>query len=91
MTKTTPALIPLAEGADNHPSPSELLTEIEHVYTDAERYRYLRSRPEDTIGKGGIFAGMTPPDGYGGYILTGEHLDRAIDRARAEEDAGATP
>ncbi len=50
---------------------------------DAERYRYLRNRPEDTIGKGGVFAGMTPPTGSGGHILTEEDLDRAVDRALA--------
>ena len=44
---------------------------------DARRYRYLRNRPEDTIGKGGIFAGMTPKN----VILTEDDLDRAVDAA----------
>src|SRR6185312_489693 len=53
------------------------------VEIDAGRYRYLRNRPEDTIGKGGIFAGSTPPTGSGGMILTEDDLDRAVDAAIA--------
>lgn len=50
---------------------------------DARRYRYLRSRPEDTIGKGGVFAGKTPEN----LILTEEDLDRHVDAAMAAEAA----
>lgn len=57
--------------------------EIERRWRDAERYQYLRSRPDDTIGKGGLFAGMTPKTGRGGVILTDEDLDRAVDAALA--------
>jgi len=52
---------------------------------DAARYRYLRNRPANAIGNGGVFAGMTPPTGSGGYILTEDDLDRAIDEAMARE------
>ena len=58
---------------------------------DAARYRYLRNRPEDTIGKGGIFAGRTPPTGSGGSILTEGDLDRAVDAAIANEQIGKQP
>lgn len=64
---------------------ADLKRDLAEARTDAERYRYLRSRPEDTIGKGGIFAGMTPATGKGGYILTEDDLDRAVDGAVAEE------
>jgi hypothetical protein len=61
----------------------EAADEIERLREDAARYRYLRNRPEDTIGKGGIFAGMTPKN----VILTEDDLDRAVDRAMADEQA----
>lgn len=61
----------------------EAANEIEQLRADAARYRYLRDRPEDSIGEGGLFAGMTPPTGAGGYILTEEDLDAAIDKALA--------
>lgn len=59
------------------------------LYVDAARYRYLRNRPEDAIGKGGIFAGSTPNTGSGGSILTEHDLDRAVDAAIADEQRPA--
>lgn len=60
-----------------------MIRQILQMRKDAARYRYLRNRPEDTIGKGGIFAGMTPKN----VILTENDLDREIDRAMADEIA----
>lgn len=62
-----------------------LHAEVERLRADADRYQYLRNRPDETIGKGGIFAGMTPTSGSGGFILNGEDLDRAVDAAIATE------
>lgn len=64
----------------------QMLGEIERLRTDAARYQYLRSRPDDTIGNGGVFAGTTPPTGSGGSILTEEDLDRAIDAALSQQN-----
>lgn len=50
---------------------------------DAARYRFLRSRDLDTIGKGGVFAGLTPDN----MVLNEEHLDAAVDVAMAAGEA----
>jgi len=42
---------------------------------DADRYRWLRARDLETIGRGGVFAGQTPEN----VILNGEDLDQYID------------
>jgi hypothetical protein len=63
------------------PAPAGIRMATSGVLADAVRYRYLRGRPDDQIGKGGIFAGMTPATGSGGYILNGDDLDRAVDGA----------
>lgn len=60
-----------------------MIRQILQMRKDAARYRYLRNRPEDTIGRGGIFAGMTPKN----VILTEGDLDRAVDLAMAGEPA----
>ena len=44
---------------------------------DAKRYQWLRSRDLETIGKGGVFAGLTPDN----TILNGKDLDSEIDKA----------
>jgi len=49
--------------------------------TDAERYRWLRSRDLETIAQGGVFAGMTPQN----MVLNEETLDEAVDAAMAQE------
>ncbi|MBB5046765.1 hypothetical protein HNR60_001513 [Rhodopseudomonas rhenobacensis] len=54
---------------------------------DAVRYRWLRSRDVGTIYDGGVFVGKTP----GNLVLSGIHLDAAVDAARIAEqspDAG---
>jgi hypothetical protein len=66
----------MLEAAARLESLSQALREAE---TDAERYRFLRSRDLDTIHKGGVFAGMTPEN----FILNEEDLDREVDAARA--------
>ena len=48
---------------------------------DAARYRWLRARDLETIGQGGVFAGMTPQN----VILNGQDLDDAIDAALAAQ------
>jgi len=54
---------------------------FKEVLLDASRYRYLRSRNLDTIGQGGVFAGMTPEN----VVLNGADLDQAIDAAMTME------
>ncbi|MDH5797696.1 MAG: hypothetical protein OEZ19_03955 [Paracoccaceae bacterium] len=49
--------------------------DLEELRRDAARYRWLRSRDLDTIGKGGVFAGMTPEN----IVLNGDDLDFWID------------
>lgn len=49
---------------------------------DARRYKWLRSRPLDSITGGGVFAGMTPQN----IVLNGVDLDVAIDAEMAKED-----
>lgn len=54
---------------------------------DAERYRWLRERPIDTIYMGGVFIGKTPEN----EVLNGIYCDAAVDAARIAEqepDAG---
>lgn len=55
------------------------VAELERLTTDADRYRWLRSRDLDTIAKGGVFAGKTPQN----VVLNEDDLDRAVDEARA--------
>lgn len=50
---------------------------------DAKRYRWLRQRDLETIGVGGVFAGMTPEN----IVLNGDDLDNAIDAALAKAGA----
>ena len=50
---------------------------------DAKRYRWLRQRDLETIGVGGVFAGMTPEN----IVLNGDDLDNAIDAALAKDGA----
>lgn len=45
---------------------------------NASRYLHLRSKSLDTIGDGGVFAGLTPKN----VVLNGQDLDEAIDRER---------
>lgn len=59
--------------------------EARSLRRDAERYRWLRSRPTDTIDCGGVFAGRTPQN----VILTGADLDRAVDAAMSAGRKGA--
>lgn len=64
---------------------ADLATAIEErdaLREDAERYRWLRSRDPDTIGRGGVFVGRTPQN----VILTEEDLDRAVDAARQHKE-----
>lgn len=42
---------------------------------DAARYRWLRARDLETIGTGGVFAGLTPQN----VVLNGVDLDQRID------------
>jgi hypothetical protein len=63
----------------------ETLATVGAAHEDAARYRWLRARDLDTIDKGGVFAGLTTGMGYGGKVLNGEDLDRAIDTAIACE------
>lgn len=51
--------------------------EIAALRTDAERYRWLRSRDLNSINKGEIFRGMTPQN----IVLNEGDLDAAIDLA----------
>lgn len=51
--------------------------ELVDLRTDAERYRWLRSRDLETISDGGVFAGMTPQN----MVLNEETLDEAVDAA----------
>ena len=48
---------------------------------DAARYRWLRACDLETIGQGGVFAGMTPQN----VILNGQDLDDAVDAALAAQ------
>jgi len=73
-------------GLDMSPSFSEqdildLIAENQSLRTDAERYRWLRSRDLETIAQGGVFAGMTPQN----MVLNEETLDEAVDAAIAQE------
>jgi hypothetical protein len=65
--------------------------EFERLRTDAARYRFLRAKSLDTIGQGGVFAGMTPQN----LVLNGADLDVAIDSAMKDATAvangGRTP
>lgn len=58
---------------------------IENVIRAARRYEYLRSRDLDTIGKGGVFAGLTPEN----MVINLEDLDERID-AEIIEKSGQT-
>ncbi len=51
---------------------------------DADRYRWLRERPLDSICKGGLFVGMTPSN----VVINGDDLDAAIDASIAAEQKG---
>lgn len=55
----------------------EMNDEIVDLRTDAERYRWLRSRDLDTIKDGGVFAGITPQN----MVLNEETLDETVDAA----------
>lgn len=55
------------------------------TFHDAQRYEWLRSRPLNTIARGGVFAGLTPDN----VVLNGDDLDAAIDRARGAGEKGA--
>ena len=48
---------------------------------NAARYRWLRACDLETIGQGGVFAGMTPQN----VILNGQDLDDAVDAALAAQ------
>lgn len=56
---------------------TEAESELATLRKDAERYRWLRKRDIETIGRGGVFAGQTPEN----VVLNGEDLDAAIDAA----------
>ena len=59
-------------------------TEVPQVQADARdaaRYRWLRACDLETIGQGGVFAGMTPQN----VILNGQDLDDAVDAALAAQ------
>lgn len=58
---------------------ASLLDRLETAEVYADRYRYLRERPQDAVGAGGVFAGKTPDN----VVLNGADLDAAIDAARA--------
>lgn len=57
---------------------ASLLDRMEAAELDADRYRYLRERPLDTVSAGGVFAGKTPDN----VVLNGADLDAAVDAAR---------
>ena len=44
---------------------------------NAERYKFLRERPLDTIEQGGVFVGLVPEN----VVLNGVDLDKAVDDA----------
>lgn len=56
---------------------------VREALRDAGRYRWLRQRDLETIGGGGVFAGMTPEN----IVLNGDDLDNAIDAALAKDGA----
>ena len=53
------------------------IEELEPLYQDAVRYRWLRERDVNAIHDGGLFVGITP----GNVVLNGDDLDIAIDAA----------
>ena len=68
------------EAADELDRMQALVAELDQ---DAKRYRWLRQRDLETIGVGGVFAGMTPEN----IVLNGDDLDNAIDAALAKDGA----
>ncbi len=54
---------------------------LQALHRDAERYRWLRERPIDTIFMGGVFVGKTPEN----EVLNGIYCDAAVDAARIAE------
>ena len=62
-----------------HTSTEQPAPQVQADARDAARYRWLRARDLETIGQGGVFAGMTPQN----VILNGQDLDDAIDAALA--------
>lgn len=77
--KTTRDALEL-EAADELDRMQALVAELDQ---DAKRYRWLRQRDLETIGVGGVFAGMTPEN----IVLNGDDLDNAIDAALAKDGA----
>jgi len=64
-------------GLNNWSEIQRLKAENERLRADAERYAWLRNRDLDTIGQGGIFAGLTPDN----VVVNGDDLDRRVDVA----------
>lgn len=62
-------------------APANEAPQVQADARDAARYRWLRARDLETIGQGGVFAGMTPQN----VILNGHDLDDAIDAAIAAQ------
>jgi hypothetical protein len=60
---------------------TRVCNETERDVDDARRYRWLRSRDLDVIGRGGIFIGVTPDN----LAINLEDADRRIDEAMAME------
>jgi hypothetical protein len=54
---------------------------IKNVIAAARRYEYLRTRDLDAIGKGGVFAGLTPEN----MVINLEDLDARIDTEIASQ------
>ena len=69
---------------NTRPTEDALRSEVETPRKDAERYRYLRERPVDTIEKGGVFAGKVPEN----LIINLEDLDHHVDAAIAALGGG---
>lgn len=60
------------------------IANIRELREDAARYRWLRSRDLETITKGGVFVGLTPEN----LVISGDHLDLAVDSAMRAERLG---
>lgn len=61
------------------------IEELEPLYQDAMRYRWLRERDVNAIQQGGIFVGITPIN----VVINGKDLDTAIDDAIDDAIDGA--
>lgn len=51
------------------------------VFSDGDRYRWLRARPVDAVHMGGLFVGKVPDN----VVINGDDLDAAVDQAMWDE------